>query len=233
MSPIKAISSSLTVIGMLALGMNSARADDDYQNSVRLGSYSVFYHTHADDISGPFVPPGLNLKAENLETLYAGYVRALPYNLQAELSVGWPPLAKTQGSGPATVGSVPYNGQVISEARWFAPTVLLQYVFLKPTSPLRPYVGIGATYVSFYDRTVTAAGQLANGGPTKLSLTSSLGPAANIGIDWHIASRFHLYASYNWAQVKTDLTADTDGIIRRTRISFGPQALIVAGGLSF
>jgi len=166
-------------------------------------------------------------------SLYAAYVRSLPYNLQVELLAGWPPLASTKGVGPATVGSVPYNGQVISQARWFAPTLLLEYVFLDKNAPLRPYIGAGATYVSFYDRTVTPAGQAAIGGPTKLSLSTSVGPTATLGLDWHVSSRFHLYASYSWAQVKSDLTADTDGIIRRTRISFGPQALIVAGGLSF
>jgi hypothetical protein len=33
--------------------------------------------------------------------------------------------------------------------------------------------------------------------------------------------------------VKTNLTADTDGVIRTTRISFGPEALVVSVGYSF
>jgi hypothetical protein len=33
--------------------------------------------------------------------------------------------------------------------------------------------------------------------------------------------------------VKTDLTADTAGVIRTTRISFGPQALVFSVGYSF
>jgi outer membrane protein len=200
---------------------------------VRLGSYTVFYHTHADDISGPYVPPGVNIHTYNLETLYAAYVRSLPYQFQVEVSVGWPPLAKTTGVGPAALGSVPYNGQVISEARWFAPAVLLEYTFLPVSSPFRPYVGIGAAYVTFYDRTVTAAGAAANGGPTRLSLTTSLGPAATAGLDWHFAGPWHFYASYSASQVKSNLTANTDGIIRTTRISFGPQTLVIAAGYSF
>jgi outer membrane protein W len=219
--------------GFALLGARPAVADDNYPNSVRLGSYSVFYHTHADDISGPYVPPGVNIHAENLETLYGAYVRSLPYDLQVELALGWPPLAKTKGVGPAQLGSVPYNGQVVSEVRWFAPSVLLEYVFLPKDAPLRPYVGAGAVYVSFYDRTVTPAGQAAFGGPTRLSNSTSFGPAATAGVDWHIAPRWHLYASYSVSQVKSDITADTAGIIRRTRVSFGPQALIISGGFSF
>lgn len=228
------LASILAGLAAALLGPALAAAEDnDYQNSVRLGSYTVFFHTHADDVSGPYVPPGVNIYAENLETLYAAYVRSLPYNLAVELAMGWPPLQKAQGVGPLEVGSVPYNGQVVSEARWFAPAILLEYNFLPKDAPFRPYVGLGANYVSFYDRTVTPAGEAAFGGPTRISLTSSLGLAGTVGVDWHFAGRWHFYASYSASQVKSNLTANTDGVIRTTRISFGPQALIIAAGFSF
>ena len=210
-----------------------ASADDIYYNSLRLGLYSVFYHTQADDISGPYVPPGANLTAENLETLYAAYVRSLSSRFDVELTAGYPPLQKTKGVGPATLGSVPYNGQVIATARWLAPTLLLEYKFLSVNSPLRPYLGVGVNYTSFYDRDSTAAGDAASGGPTRLSLTSSVGPVGTVGLNWHIGGHWNLYASYSVSQVKTNLTADTDGVIRTTHISFGPQALVVSAGYSF
>jgi outer membrane protein len=208
-------------------------AADEYMSDVRLGSYSVFYHTSADDISGPYVPPGVNLKAENLETLYFGYIVHLPENFAIELAMGWPPLAKIKGQGPATLGSVPYNGQVISSARWIAPTLLFEYNFLPATATWRPYIGAGVNYTTFYDRDSTAAGNAASGGPTKLSLTSSVGPAVTAGVTYRISDRWAAHASYSWSQVKTNLTADTDGMIRTSRISFGPQALIVSVGYSF
>jgi outer membrane protein len=222
------------IVAALTIGAGStpARADE-FNNDVRLGSYSVFYHTSADDISGPYVPPGVNLKAENLETLYAAYVRVLPANLSLELALGYPPLAKIKGVGPATVGSVPYDGQVISSARWIAPTLLLEYNFLSETSQWRPYIGVGVNYVTFYDRDSTAAGNAASGGPTKLSLSASVGPAATAGVTYRISDRWHAHASYSISQVKTNLVADTDGVLRTTRISFGPQALVVSIGYSF
>jgi outer membrane protein len=211
-----------------------ACADDDgYYNSVRLGLYSVFYHTHADDISGPYVPPGANLEAENLETLYAAYVRTLSSSFDLELTAGYPPLQKTKAVGPATLGSVPYNGEVIASARWLAPSVLLEYKFLSVSSPLRPYIGVGVNYTTFYDRDSTAAGDAASGGPTRLSLTSTVGPVATAGLSWHISGHWNLYGSYSISQVKTILTADTDGVIRTTHISFGPQVLVIAAGYSF
>lgn len=206
---------------------------DDYPNSARLGLYSVFYHVKADDLSGPFVPAGANIDANNLETAYLAYVRTIIPHWDAELALGYPPLQKTVGKGPATLGSVPYNGQVIATARWIAPTLLLEYVFLEENSKWRPYIGAGVNYTTFYDRNSTAAGDAASGGPTKISLTPSVGWAATAGINYHIANNWHAYASYSFSRVATDLTADTAGVIRTSHISFAPQALVVSVGYSF
>jgi outer membrane protein len=206
---------------------------DDSPNSARIGHYSVFYQVSADDLSGPFVPPGANLDANNVETLYLAYVRTLSSRFDVELAAGYPPLQKTVGKGPATLGSVPYDGQVIATARWLAPTVLLEYKFLSENSRWRPYIGVGVNYTAFYDRDSTAQGNAVSGGPTKLSLTSSVGPAGTAGVSYNIAGHWHAYASYSISKVSTDLTADTGGIIRTTHINFGPQALVVSVGYSF
>jgi outer membrane protein len=210
-----------------------ALADDVPSNSARIGVYSVFYHVSADDLSGPYVPPGANIDAKNVETLYLAYVRRLSAHFDVELTLGYPPLQKTVGKGPATLGSVPYNGQTIATARWLAPTLLAEYMFLSEDSRWRPYIGIGVNYTNFYDRDSTAQGNAASGGPTKLSLTSSVGVAGTVGLTYRIANNWNAYASYSATQVKTRLDADTAGVIRTTHISFGPQALVVAVGYSF
>ena len=226
-------SAALAVVATSIYCAAPALADDVPSNSARIGLYSVFYHVTADDLSGPYVPPGANIDAKNVNTLYLGYVRRLSPHFDVELTLGYPPLQKTVGKGPATLGSVPYNGQVIATARWLAPTVLVEYVFLGENSKWRPYIGAGINYTSFYDRNSTAQGDAASGGPTKLSLTSSVGPVGTIGLDYHIANNWHLYASYSASQVKSKLRADTAGVIRTTHISFGPQALVVSVGYSF
>ncbi len=210
----------------------AARADDT-PNSARIGMYSVFYHVKADDLSGPFVPAGANIDANNLVTAYFGYVRTIIPHWDVELTLGYPPLQKTVGKGPAKLGSVPYDGQVIATARWIAPTLLLEYVFLDEGSKWRPYIGAGVNYSTFYDRNSTAAGDAASGGPTKISLTPSVGWAATAGINYHIANNWHAYASYSFSKVATDLTANTAGVIRTSHISFAPQALVVSVGYSF
>jgi len=224
-------------VGLCILASNAladgAAAGSPPANDVHLGLYSVFYHASADDLSGPYVPGGVNLDVKNLETLYMAYFRRLSTHFQTELAIGWPPNTQTVGKGPATLGSVPYNGQVISKARWLAPSLLLEYVFFDDSHALRPYVGAGVTYASFYDRQSTAAGNAASGGPTKLELTSSVGATGTLGVAYRWSRNWGAYVSYSFADVHSHLAADTAGVIRTTKISFNPQALVVAVGYAF
>jgi outer membrane protein len=225
-----------TLAALLACGASLSRAadaDDPLDNQVRAGLYYVHFFTNAEDISGPFVPSGVNLRLKAVETLYLAYVRRLTPDLSLELAAGWPPLTKTVGEGPATLGSVPYNGQVISTARWFAPSLLLDYSFFDESSLLRPYVGLGINYTHFYSRQSTAAGNAATGGPTSISLPDSVGPAGTVGIAYHPFERWSFYASYSASMVNSRLTADTAGIIRTSYIHFWPAALVVSAGYSF
>jgi outer membrane protein len=211
-----------------------ARAEEDvYSNSLRLGAYYVMYDTQADDIRGPFVPAGVNLKVQDVITPYFAYVRRLTNHFSVELAVGAPPLTKTEGKGPAKLGSVPYNGQVITTARWLAPTLLLTYSFFDESYALRPYIGAGINYTRFYSRQSTAAGNAASGGPTSIGLTTSVGPAATIGLAYRVTPHFSLYGSLSASEVDSTLTANTAGVIRTTHISFGPRTAVLAAGYSF
>lgn len=229
-----------TALALLPLAFTtapSARADSADElpppNTVRVGLYDVMYHVHAEDLSGPYVPAGLGLDVQDVQTVYLAYVREFFHHVDLELAFGVPPLTKTVGRGPAKLGSVPYNGEIISTARWFAPSLVANYVFLSPEHALRPYIGVGINYTSFYDRDSTAIGNAAGGGPTRLSLSSSVGPVGTVGLTYRIDRRWSLYASYSFSEVQTNLLADTAGVIRTTHVSFGPQALIVAAGFSF
>lgn len=210
-----------------------AADDTDLSNEVRIGMYYVHYFTQADDISGPYVPPGVNISVEDLETLYLAYVRHFTPHWSLELAFGAPPLTKTDGKGPATLGSVPYNGQTISTARWLAPTLLVGYTFLDPQDVLRPYVELGVNWTHFYSRQSTAAGNAAEGGPTSISLPASVGPVATVGLAYHPFDRWGFYVSYSISEVHSKLTADTDGLIRTTNIQFWPGALVASAGFSF
>src|SRR3974390_133505 len=219
----------------LALGCGAAPAlaQQTYDNSLRAGAYIIMYNVKADDIQGPFVPPGPNLDVKDTNTLYLAYARRINKDWDVELAFGNPPKTETVGKGPAMLGSAPYDGQGLAPAKWFSPSVLLQYKFLEESSAFRPYVGLGVNFTHFYDIQPTDAGNAATGGPTTLKLTNSVGPAVNVGVAWHIDGAWHAYASEHPAKVKSDATLTTAGIVRTTTINFNPSAIVLSVGYSF
>jgi outer membrane protein len=202
-------------------------------NTVRVGLYDVFYHVSSTGLTGAYVPPGVNVDVKDLQTLYLAYLRHFYTHFDLELTVGLPPDTKTIGRGPAYLGSVPYNGQVISTARWFAPSLLLEYSLFDDSHALRPFLGVGINFTHFYNRQSTAAGNAASGGPTQLSLSDSWGPVGTLGVVYHWSRHWSVDASYSFSNVQTNLVANTAGVVRTTHVHFGPQALIVAAGFSF
>ena len=88
-------------------------------------------------------------------------------------------------------------------------------------------------YTKFVNRQSTAAGNAASGGPTSISLPSSVGPAATAGLSYEITDRWHVYASYSVAQVNSKLKADTAGVIRTSEVHFWPNTLVISAGWSF
>jgi outer membrane protein len=222
----------------LGLGIPAAYADDQApddvpKNAVGLGWYFIFYHVEASDLSGPYTPPGAGLDVKNTNTLYAAYFRRLSEHFQVELSGGIPPLTKSTGKGPATLGSVPYNGQIISTVRWLAPSALLKYNFFSENSLIRPYIGVGANYVAFYDRNSTVAGNAAAGGPTRLELENSIGIAGTAGFSVKLPHNWGAQLSYSASRVHSRLYAITDGVVRTSSIDFNPSALVVAATYAF
>ena len=211
-------------------GVEPAAAQD---NTVRAGIYIIRYNASGEDISGPFAPSGLNLDVKNTNTAYFAYVRRLSPSFDVELAAGWPPKTETIGKGPATVGSVPFNGVVLATAKWFSPTLLVNYKFLDESSPWRPYVGLGINYTHFYDRTSTAEGNAIGGGPTTLDLSDSWGPAGTVGVFYKLTPSWSLNASYSMARVKSDLEANTSGVVRKTTIDFKPSTWVLSAGYSF
>ncbi len=215
-----------------------ARADSnsgvgDHPNTFALGLYWVSFHVNADDLSGPFTPPGLNVSNPSVDTLYIAYMRRLSAHFDVELTLGVPPETRSVAKGPAYVGSVPYNGQTIATVKWLAPSLLAKYYFFRPDAMFRPYVGLGVNYTKFESRQVTAAGEAISGGPTSLSLPVSVGPVVTLGVSYRASERFVVNLSGSASQVNTDLTTDTAGILRTSHVEFNPRAIVLAVGYQF
>jgi outer membrane protein len=222
----------------LAIVAGVARADDDvgagdHPNLVAIGLYQVSFHVHADDITGPYTPPGLNVRNPSINTLYLAYMRRLSPHFDTELTLGVPPMTRSVAKGPAEVGSVPYNGQTIATVRWLAPNLLLKYYLFSPEAMFRPYLGVGVNYTRFYSRQVTAAGDQVSGGPTSLSLPASVGPVGTVGVSWRVLDRVVVNLSGSASWVNSRLTTDTAGVLRTSHVEFNPRAIVLAVGYKF
>ncbi|HLK70813.1 MAG TPA: hypothetical protein VKT19_02585, partial [Steroidobacteraceae bacterium] len=69
---------ALALLPPALLSAPPAHADDGAiapPNTIRVGLYDVMYHVHARDLSGPYVPPGVGLDVQDVQTLYVAYVR--------------------------------------------------------------------------------------------------------------------------------------------------------------
>jgi outer membrane protein len=240
MKNIKA-TTALSVV-LLGAGAGVAQAADnpaDHPNELRVGAYFIMYSAKANDLqqdanTNPFnLPTGLNLDVKNVNTAYFALTRRLSPHFTLQLSGGVPPKTETIGKGPASLGSVPYNGQVVSTAKWFAPTLIINYIFGPEDQRFRPYIGVGVNYTKFYDLQSTPAGDAANGGPTAITLSNSVGPEATVGVAWRVADRLKVYASYSASRISTNYVGNTAGVIRRTHIDFNPKAVVISAGYSF
>jgi outer membrane protein len=239
MTVIKSTAAALALgLGLTALGAGAAHADNDvgagdHPNTVAAGLYFVAFHVHADDITGPYVPPGLDVRNPSVKTAYFAYMRRLSPHFDAELALGVPPLTRTVAKGPVSVGSVPYNGQTIATARWLAPSLLIKYYLFSPDAMFRPYVGVGVNYTKFESRQVTAAGQEVSGGPTSLSLPASFGPVGTVGLAYHPLPQVVVILSGSASIVNSRLTTNTAGVLRTSNVEFNPRAVVLAVGYSF
>lgn len=233
MKPITKIS-LFSTSALLCVVCGSALAVDD--NTIRVGEYFVHYNSSASDLSGTgigAVPAGVNMNISNVNTEYLAYVRRLSSSFDLEFAFGNPPTTTITGKGPANLGSVPYAGQDIASAKWWSPTVLLNYKFRDESDSVRPYVGLGINYTTFSDITAKPAGQAALGGPTSATLSDSYGWAATAGVSYRFMDHWSLFGSYSLSEVRSNLTANTSGVIRTNSVDFHPSAFVVSVGYSF
>ena len=221
--------SFVALASTLAMGAAVHAADNRFD----LGVANVRMHSRADDISGRFVPAGVNLSVGDATTLFVAYTRVLSDHFEAQLSGGWPPTYETRGKGVASLGSLPWAGQKVGTAKEIAPSAFINYSFAGRQALWQPYLGLGVNYTHFADVKSTAANDAANGGPTSVALTNSHGMAAKIGLRYRLDPRWSFNVHLSTARVSSRLTTNTAGIMRTTQIDFRPQVLVLSGGYAF
>ncbi len=217
-----------TACAMLGLASVSAYSQ---QNTVRAGLIDLTIHSESPNLStnGPafLTPQPAGLTVENATTLLLGYTRKLNEHLDIDVVLGLPPRHDVKGTGMLA----PFG--VIAKVKQAAPTVFLNYNFGAPENKFRPFVGVGFNYTHFFDAQSTNSGNLASGGPTKIELSDSFGLAAQVGASYKLTDQWSLVGSVATAKVKSDMTATTGSIERKTTIDFRPVVYTLGLAYSF
>lgn len=205
------------VLGVLSL---TAHAEELSKNSVRIGVDYIQNHSSSPNFTsnGPafLTPQPAGTEAQDAVTPVLAYTRKLNDHWDAELVLGIPPRVDAKGTGTLqTFGTV-------ARVKEAGPDAFLIYNFGKEGDKLRPLVGLGINFTHFYDAESTESGDLASGGPTKITLTNSWGWAAKTGASYQINQHWSLVGVVAAIKVKSDMTTETGSIVRKTTIDFRP-----------
>jgi len=94
----------------------------------------------------------------------------------------------------------------IGETKHLPPTLSVQYHFM-PSNNIRPYVGLGLNYTTFFSEKTTGA---LSG--TSLKLDDSWGLAGQLGVDIDVASNWFVNVDVRYINIETDATVNGVGI---------------------
>jgi outer membrane protein len=154
----------------------------------------------------PAVLPGTGAGVSNADTLGLSLLYFVDSHWAVEGVIGIPPKFKLDG-----IGGLAPIGQ-LGEARQWSPTLLAKYYFLAGDARLRPFVGLGGTYVWYSSVNITPGlqGALAQqiGAPVAFSTTtgkidSSFAPVFNVGAAWQFNPQWGVSFSVSYIPLKT------------------------------
>ena len=138
----------------------------------------------------------------------------------------------TDNWGVELLAATPFSHSVstaglgeVAKVKHLPPTLMAQYYFGDANSKVRPYIGAGINYTTFFDE----QGRGALDG-TDVSVDSSWGMAGQVGLDMAINDRWFVNASAWIMDIDTDVHVNGgDGI--KTKID--PMVFMVGVGYRF
>lgn len=120
-------------------------------------------------------------------------------------NIGVELLAATPFRHKVSLNGAAVNGN-IATVRDLPPSLMTQYYFGDKQDKLRPYLGLGVNYTTFFDEKFNDNGKEA--GLSNLSLKDSWGVAAQAGLDYNLDAHWMLNMSVWWMNIETKTRFD-------------------------
>lgn len=195
----------LALAAVLCAAGGAATAQSAGQWLVKAGVNTIAPQVESGDLSAPSLP-GTKIDVEKATSAILTLTYMLTDAFSLEFYAGLPYEHDVVGDG--AIKGVGKLGSV----KQISPTLFGQYRFLAANAPLRPYVGLGLTYLYHYDEegsgTLTA---LTNPGgpPTRMSADDAWGLSPQIGVNYKLNERWFVDASVIKTFIKTTSTLST------------------------
>ncbi|CNE57416.1 outer membrane protein OmpW [Yersinia nurmii] len=204
----------LLAAATLAPSLASAHQEGDY--IFRAGTATVRPNAGSDDVLGQG-----SFSADNNTQLGLTFSYLVTDNIGVELLAATPFRHKI---GLGAMGN-------IAEVKQLPPTLMAQYYFGDKQDKLRPYLGVGLNYTTFFDQKFNNTGSEA--GLTDLSVKDSWGIAGQAGLDYMVSENWMLNMSVWWMNIETDVKFKAAGEEHTINTRLDPWVFMFGAGYRF
>lgn len=185
----------------------------------RAGSATVRPNAGSDDVLGQ---GSFGVNNNTQLGLTFGYM--LTDNIGVELLAATPFRHKVSLTGPGVNGT-------IATVKHLPPTLMAQYYFGDKQDKLRPYLGLGVNYTTFFSEEFNGYGKSA--GVSNLALKDSWGVAGQAGLDYNLDQNWMLNMSVWWMNIETEVRFDAGGDAQRIDTRLDPFVFMFGVGYRF
>ncbi|MBD2786078.1 outer membrane protein OmpW [Xenorhabdus sp. DI] len=128
--------------------------------------------------------------------------------------------------------SLPGAGEV-AEVKHLPPTLMAQYYFGATENNLRPYVGIGVNYTTFFSEKFNNNETVKSANLNSLDLKDSWGIAGQVGLDYKLDKNWMLNTSLWWMNIETDVKFKAGDEDKKYKTRLDPWVFMFGVGYSF
>lgn len=142
--------------------------------------------------------------ADGVTTLSASWLHMYTDNIGTELTLGIPPKLTLDIATPNGTLKTHPGG---ASAKALTPTAIAKYFFNTPADKVRPYLGLGVSYVSFRSVEANLAdAEVKAFAGNGVSLSSSWAPVYNAGVIYNIDDKWSINGSVSYLPIKTTVS---------------------------
>jgi len=156
-------------------------------------------------------------------------------NTQMGMTLGY---MFTDNIGVELLAATPFQHKVglkstgtIAEVKQLPPSLMAQYYFGDKLDKLRPYLGVGINYTTFYDTNFNQTGR--DAGLSDLSVKDSWGVATQAGLDYNLDENWLINMSVWWMDIDTEVKFKAGGEQQNMNTRIDPWVFMFGVGYRF